>query len=249
MSSPVRISFCVTCRGRLPHLQATLPANLYHDYHDVGGVEFVVIDYGDVPELAEWMAGFSRSIGAGTVVYGRVNAGHYDSPHAKNVAHRMARGEILVNLDADNLISRDFPAWLDGLFCAPGKLFARGTKTSLGGLIAARREDWVALGGYDERFGDGYGYDDANFVHRLEAAGWKPVIVPPRVAHSLPHSDLTRVLHMRRKNLRETAEEHALLTLIDLEAGQFVANEHQPIGAARVLSLDGRALDLKGRPT
>lgn len=245
----VRISFCVTCRGRFDHLRTTLPHNLYHEFYDVGGVEFVVLDYGDGPELAEWMDGFKRSLDAGALVYGRVNMGYYDSPHAKNVAHRLARGEVLVNLDADNLISKDFPAWLDGLFSSPGKLFARGMKTSLGGLIAVRREDWLSLGGYDERFGDGYGYDDANFVHRLEAAGWKPVIVPPRMAHSIPHPDIVRVQHMRRKDLRETAEEHARMTLSDLEEGRLVANGEGPYGAARVFSLDGRAIDLKGRPT
>ena len=248
--SEVRISFCVTCRGRLNHLQATLPTNLYHDYHDVGGVEFVVVDYGDAPELSEWMAGFRRSIAAGSIVYGRVESSCYDSPHAKNVAHRMARGEILVNLDADNLISRDFPSWLDGLFSSPGKLFARGTKDSLSGMIAVRRADWISLGGYDERFGDGYGYDDDNFSHRLEGAGWKPVLVPRRMAHSIPHSDSARVLHMRRKNLRETAEEHAKLTLLDLEARRFVANDGEPFGAAEVLDLAGQpSYHLKGRPT
>lgn len=247
--SEVRISFCVTCRGRLDHLRATLPSNLFHDYHDVGGVEFVVIDYGDGPELSEWISGFKRSLDAGALVYGRVEAACYDSPHAKNVAHRLSSGEILVNLDADNVFSRDFPAWLDGLFSAPGKIFARGTKASLGGMIAVRRDDWEKLGGYDERFGDGYGYDDDNFIHRLEAAGWKPVLVPGRMAHSLPHSDSVRVMHMRRKDLRETAQEHARLTLEDLEAGRFVANEGGPFGVARVLNLAGATIDISGRPS
>src|SRR5580704_1798101 len=49
-----RISFCISCRGRLHHLRRTLPQNIA-DNRDYPNLEFVLLDYNSTDGLGEWV--------------------------------------------------------------------------------------------------------------------------------------------------------------------------------------------------
>lgn len=99
----MKISFCITCMNRLEHLQATLERNILDNLPE-GQVEFVLLDYHSTDGLPEWvrqhMGGY---ISRGVLNYYRTEEPqHYLRSHSRNMAFRLAQGDILCNLDADN---------------------------------------------------------------------------------------------------------------------------------------------------
>lgn len=98
------VSFCTTCRNRLWQLRQTLSKNLnsLNDDHEI-----VLVDYGSTDGLREWVWDhFKSSIEAAKLVFFEVkNEIRWNVARAKNLAHRLATGQYLFNLDADNFLS------------------------------------------------------------------------------------------------------------------------------------------------
>src|SRR4051794_24309230 len=109
MSPPLKLSFCTTCMNRLGHLRETLPRNLIAATGR-GPVEFVVLDYNSSDGLAEWTADVLGShLASGLVRYYRTpRPARFHMSHAKNVAHQLAVGDVVCNLDADNILGSGF---------------------------------------------------------------------------------------------------------------------------------------------
>src|ERR1700739_4368869 len=100
--SEIRVSYCTTCHGRLWQVALTLFDNLRRLREDE---ELVLVDYGSRERVGRFVGSSpvcQKAIEAGRLVYARTEAKHYHCPKAKNLAHRLGRGELLVNLDADN---------------------------------------------------------------------------------------------------------------------------------------------------
>ncbi len=115
--APLSVSYCITCKGRKHHLEQTLRANLQAEAGNPN-VEFVLLDYDSPDGLGEWVhEHFHDEIEAGRLRYARLeNAPHFKMAHAKNMAHRLATGDILVNLDADNSLAPNTSQWLSRQF-------------------------------------------------------------------------------------------------------------------------------------
>jgi glycosyltransferase involved in cell wall biosynthesis len=124
---PLKISFCITCKGRLEQLQKTLPINIENN-KDYPNTEFVVLDYGSEDGLGDWIREkFGKRIGK-DIRYARVepeDAPRFRMAHAKNMAHRLATGDVLCNLDADNTTAPGFAAWLNSEFSKNPDIFVR----------------------------------------------------------------------------------------------------------------------------
>lgn len=207
----MKLSLITTCMGRVHHLQQTLPRNLADavDWSDPGAVEVVVLDYSSPDGLAAWMhqepllqpyreAGilrFARSPGQT----------HFRHSHAKNMAHRLATGDVLVNVDADNFIGAGFTDHLRQVFTqrpnavvAPDRLDARlniGRHRGCMGRIALSRASFDRLGGYDEspRF-RGWSGEDTDLLIRAVRMFCRPVLLrEPRFLQVLPHDDEERI--------------------------------------------------------
>jgi hypothetical protein len=206
-TSPLKISFCITCKGRRDHLEQTLPENLRRNA-DYPQVEFVVLDYDSRDGLQEWIRQhFQKEIAEGRLRYVRyAPAEHFLMAHAKNMAHRAATGDVLCNLDADNITGQGFAGWLNEQFQQDMNLcvrprwnlvmlhnrFTKKPMLGMGGRIAMSRENFMKLGGYDEIY-KAWGHEDTNLDNRAKQAGllWK----------ELPHDQLGDVIehsHTRR---------------------------------------------------
>jgi hypothetical protein len=160
--------------GRLWQLRKTLPAHLKaFDGHS--DVEFVLLDYNSRDGLEQWILGnpiARQAIDDGLLVYAKEHtADVYHSSKAKNLAHRLAKGEILVNLDADNWamdidqpLRRAFRRSRDIVFQARNR-----RRDGSGGRIALARYWFFQLGGYNEAL-EPIGYQDVDMVHRARAA-------------------------------------------------------------------------------
>lgn len=215
---PLKISYCTSCKGRLEHLKQTLPANLNAEKQNPH-VEFVVLDYGDTDGLGEWIhEHFQPEIESGRLRYARFETEYFRMAHAKNMSHRVATGDILCNVDADNFLAPNFSRWLEKTFKAnpqsvvtslaltpAGVLKQRGERIlkgkspalsrdgGIGGRIAIRADNFYRLGGYDERI-EGWGPDDLQFCLRARDSGLEAVRIPPDMeGRSIDHSNETRL--------------------------------------------------------
>jgi hypothetical protein len=205
----VRVALCTTCKGRLPHLAETLPANLASE-EGTPDVVFVVLDYNSRDGLADWVqTGMRHEMNLGRLVYYRfTEPTAFRMAHAKNLAHRLGLREgadVLVNVDADNFTMPGFVPYLREHFLNDlgSFLWARmikagdgdgnGTPMARGvsGRIAVTREQFLLAGGYNEKY-TMWSPDDTDFKLRLRRLGFKPVEVDPRFLHAINHNDRMR---------------------------------------------------------
>lgn len=150
-ASTGRLSFCTTCANRLWQLRETLLPNLAAL---PDGCEISLVDFWSRDGLADWVWSNCR----GEIERGRLNFFQATVPlqwhvaKAKNVAHRIARGDYLFGLDADNTITaqeveRILLARDRGNGCWQFSGISRDGSYGRIGLPAAV---FFELGGYDE---------------------------------------------------------------------------------------------------
>jgi hypothetical protein len=200
----ITVTFCTTCKGRLKHLKTTLPLNLQiidewksqklgHDLL----YQFVILNYNSKDGLDEWIQSKYAEDGRVTHFHETSVEGFHMSK-AKNLAHRGAeKCDVLVNLDADNILTEEYLAEL-GTFAAvegPDVIYCNqpGMK-GLCGRVAYRQDVFYQLGGYDESF-EPYGYEDFDFLERAKRAGLK--LAESKNGLCLAHVDAERVVNIK----------------------------------------------------
>lgn len=148
------ISYCTTCCNRLWQLALTLPRNLRNLKDEE---ELVLVDYGSKDDLKKYIKASKlcqSKINEGKLKYVEVlNVENYNSPKAKNIAHRFGTGEFLVNLDCDNYNEKIRDTLLNledknTIVHLWSKVACNGTY----GKIAISKNNFYKLGGYDESF-------------------------------------------------------------------------------------------------
>lgn len=169
----MKISFCTTCMGRAHHLVETLPANIKanEDYPDL---EFVVLDYNSKDGLEDLVKSrFSQEIESGRLVYyTEKTAQYFERCNAKNIAHLMASGDVVVNIDADNFTGPGYASELARIFADNQDVVVTCARksTDMVGKIGMLSSNFRALRGYDEVL-RGYGMEDVDLVQRAMARG------------------------------------------------------------------------------
>ncbi len=212
---PLTVSYCITCKGRKHHVAQTLRANMDAEKNNPN-VEFVLLDYDSRDGLSDYIRKeFAADIASHKLRYAKVEqAPYFQYAHAKNMAHRLATGDILVNLDADNFIAPDSSHWLVRQFQAhPHSIATVLTRTfadevkqkvqkRLGrydvpdcasGRIALLHTDFNRLGGYNESF-SAWGGEDTDIALRARDAGLHKIAWPRElIGSAIDHSNEERV--------------------------------------------------------
>ena len=167
--------------NRLHHLRKTLAANIAFNQR-YQKLEFVILDYNSGDGVEGWIReNFVDEIRDERLIFARTSVpGHFDSSRSRNMAFRMATGEIVCNIDADNFTGPDFAAFINNHFqTKPGGFLSVNFRDNFNnysdtfGRVACMKEDFEATGGFDERMA-GYGYEDIDFCQRLVFLGRKP---------------------------------------------------------------------------
>ncbi|NML36351.1 glycosyltransferase family 2 protein [Chitinophaga sp. G-6-1-13] len=196
-----KISCCTVCMNRTMHLKETLLRNM-QDNAGYRPLEFVLLNYGSTDDLHEWaQQTLSPYIESGLLVYyHNPEPAYFHMSHAKNMAFRLASGDILCSIDADNYTGTGFTAYVNrsfneepAAFLSPAGIGPGKKWWDVQGRICLKKEDFRKLHGYDERVMD-YGYEDQDFKSRLLALGKKKVIIrDPAYLQAIRHDDTLRI--------------------------------------------------------
>jgi len=237
LSTNVSISFCITCRDRLHHLKETLPKNLV-DNENYPNLDFVILDYNSSDGLDEWLRLNHLSlIQSGRIKYYRTDhPDYFQFSHAKNIAHKLAKGEIVCNLDADNFTGPGFASFLADRFKEnTHRVIHASWKNDVGsaGRIATPKDYFLLVGGYEERM-VGFGYEDPNLVLRLNNLGLEDVeIERGDYLNAIVHPREESVRNSHQKNFVISHWHNRMFSLFN-HFGKFKANQNRIWGKARV---------------
>lgn len=191
----MKISFCTTCMGRTHHLRTTLPLNLAGNASHAD-LEFVILDYNSKDDLETSIKEMvPAELESGKVKYYREREAKYFCPRrAKNMAHLLATGEIVVNIDADNFTGTSYASHLDKLFTESRDIvvtFNHSQRHGVAGKIALTKDSFVRLRGYDEGF-RGYGHEDPDIIRRGVEMGLRQELIAWPGEWAIRHSTLER---------------------------------------------------------
>jgi hypothetical protein len=169
------ISFCTTCMNRFFHLKQTFIKNV-QDNQNYPNVEFVLLNYNSQDELHAWAKEtLPPFIEKGIVSYYHTTVPQvFHASIAKNLAHKVAKGEIVVNLDGDNFTGRDFAYYVNYAMHKHGDnallQFKKAPYWGTEGRIVMLKKHFIDLGGYDEAL-DAIGHEDHDLMDRAKAMG------------------------------------------------------------------------------
>lgn len=154
--------------NRLHHLQETLPMNLA-DCGTNNNVEFIILDYNSSDGLEHWMKNNFHHFSSKVAYYKTTEPSYYNRSHSRNMAFRLASGDIVCNLDADNFAGKGFAEHIESIFRQNQSVFVAPKDESLSdtfGKICMKKNDFMQIRGYDEAI-TGYGFEDNDIKNRL----------------------------------------------------------------------------------
>jgi hypothetical protein len=206
------VAFITTCKGRLHHLQQTLPLMVA-----ASPAEIVVVDYGCPQGTGDWVAAHHPDV---SVV--RVN----DDPgfcasRARNLGARKTTASWLAFIDADVKVAPEWTRWMAGHLRAghyyrAGRVDGERVEDTWGTVLCSR-QGFAKIGGYDEVF-RGWGGEDDDLYARLRMAGEIESEYPPHFVEAIGHADeeRTRFHDVQDKDLQAMVNRFYFEAKLDL---------------------------------
>lgn len=223
-----RITIVTTCMDRLDDLKETYIKNM-SDNWSYKNVDFLLLDYNSTKDdVVRWVKNngkLQRASKAGRFSFFRTeDPRYYSMAHSRNICFRLASGDIVLSVDADNFTNKGFAEYVNRLANQEdGKMFFAKGKRMLRGRLGFFKDDFVnILGGYDESL-EGYGHEDHDLMHRAWGAGLKMMWFGGKFykATSTPKHDVT---NYRDKRWRYTEKRNKILSFFNVAAGFYKAN-------------------------
>jgi glycosyltransferase involved in cell wall biosynthesis len=167
----MRISLCTTCFNRASQLKQVFESNV-EVLQGENSVEWVILNYNSQDDLDDFMLPVLRERECNIRYFKEISRRPWHLSLAKNISHKLASGDILLNLDCDNRIGEALDEIRESFTSDVGALhlwsgcYGDGTC----GRIAIRRELFYNVGGYDESFRP-MAYQDEDLLERLRDMG------------------------------------------------------------------------------
>jgi predicted glycosyltransferase involved in capsule biosynthesis len=212
------------------HIKKTLIKNI-EDNNNYPNLEFVLVNYNSPDDLHDWASQeLKQYVDSGIVRYYYTrDPQKFHASKAKNLSHRVATGEILVNLDADNFAGKDAAFYLNHLAKGNDNCFFRLRGKGFRfhdtcGRIAVFKEQFLRLGGYDESMLP-FQYEDKDFVNRLNAIGYRVVLINKvNFIRSIKHNNELRGRLLGDVNYEELAKKNKAHSDENVKLGRLTAN-------------------------
>ena len=209
------LSLITTCKGRLDHLQKTLPLMAKQTE-----AECIVVDYGCPQGTADWVAAnFPR------VKVVRINDDPmFNQCRAKNIGAIAAETSLVCFVDADIELAPEFASRIR-LDCAE-RTFLRAQPVTMEtwGTFACWREDFWRVGGFDEVY-EGWGASPEDLYLRLASAGCSERQFSGSLISSIPHSDGMRTAHYANKDRWWQQRVNSLYLIAKLDLMKLLGTE------------------------
>jgi hypothetical protein len=194
-----------------------------------------VVDY-DCPQgTADWVRSNHPSVKLVKVNNERI----FNISKARNIGAKHSVGDMLCFVDADIEIASGFLEWftinssLNKFYLLEPQKLRQGNERLKGlyGLVVCTREQFEAIGGYDDVIA-GWGCEDLDFYWRLKKAGYDANLFPVEiVANIISHDDSLRTSYYGQD--KETS---------DLVAGYYIAAKYKLESRLPIMNI---ARDLK----
>lgn len=184
---PLDVDCVITCKGRLHHLQQTLPLLLA----EIPG-KVIVVDY-DCPQgSGDWVKAHFPAV----YVLRVTGAREFSLAIARNLGAKAGSSRWIFFLDADIKVKPGLGDWL-GKHLSPAGFFrpkAIGGRRDPGtsGSFLCPREVFERIGGYDEVI-RGWGGEDDDIYFRLARAGLAKAAYPADFLEEITHGNDERV--------------------------------------------------------
>lgn len=228
----MKISFCITCKNRLHQISETLMQNLQDNIAAQKDVEFILVDFASKDGLKDWVIqNFKKELESGYLKYFFTKKmDNWECSIAKNTAHLVASGDILVNLDCDNFTGKDGGRYVINHFLEYGtNLVLHQSSSEPGdgsyGRIAMLKKYFYLIGGYNEMFNP-MGYQDTDLILRLVSLGL--VYTPkcdPRYNKAIHNTKDESILYANsEKNYFDMCSENKDMSDESLNTGQIIVN-------------------------
>lgn len=168
----MNLSYCTTCHKRFWQLEKVLEHNIKAVQNDPR-IEWVILDYGSNESAAEKIKERVKNIERVRFLQTE-EMKYFSAPHAKNMVHCLAKGDILFNLDADNFIEKTNTTRILKLFSnQPNSIVHNWTGSYFDGTygrLAIKKEHFHLLRGYDESL-EGMFFQDSDLITRSKNLG------------------------------------------------------------------------------
>lgn len=190
--------------NRTYHLKETLIKNI-EDNLEYEDLEHVVLNYNSKDDLEEWIVeNLLHYVASGRLKYYKtLEPSSFNMTHSKNMVCKLAMGDIVCLIDADNFSGQGYAKYVNEHFQRMPVSFLttigiRKVKNPIDvlGRVCFMKKDFIRVGGFDE-FMKGYGFDDYDFVNRLGLAGLsRKLIASQRYLSAISHSKEERSENM-----------------------------------------------------
>jgi GT2 family glycosyltransferase len=185
--------------NRVHHVSKTLPANLKQNQER--DVNFILLDYHSTDGLEEYIqSNYKEEIESGKLTYYRyVDAKSFKRAHSRNMALKLADGEILCNVDADNYAGEGFGAFVQTVYQQQQDICLTGLGNKwmgdASGKLCVEKSQFLKVTGYDEAFEE-YGFEDYDIVNRLGLSGCEAYTVNrPEYLYAIQHERKERLIN------------------------------------------------------
>lgn len=239
-----KVSLCITVMNRLHNVKESIPQNIKDNIY-YPNVEFVILDYNSEDGLDKWVKeNLSDYIKDDIVNYYRTEEPrYYDHSHSRNVAFKLAQGDIVNNIDADVLTKSGFANHINRLAHEqPRKAIFLKSRQLIRGRLGFWKDEFISLGGYDERLIQ-YGHEDPDIMYRAMALGFKLMTYKSEFHQHIPKHKKHEGGNYKNP-WHETEGRNEVISYANLIAGDFIANNNVHWGKATVTKNFGEKIKI-----
>lgn len=231
-----KVSICTNCMGRTEDLKKTYIQNI-EDNADYKNTEFVLLNYGSKDDMDIWVfKNLLDYIKAGVLNYYRTNDPEfYSMTHSRNISFKVAKGDVVNNVDADHFTNPGFATRINELAnMFPKKAVFIKSRQKNRGRIGMFKKEFVELGGYDESI-LGYGFDDHDLLMRAYHSGARIVKFGGEFYRITPGHQRHQQGNYQIRDWRYTQRRNSMLSLLNLYSKRYTANEGHHWGKAHLI--------------